>query len=126
MAGLALTGSRLGLLGIDVGKLWRAFPAAIGGLAGELCQRLGQPQAFNTGQVPLIERTYVGAGYGIPSEAGNAAIRRLAASEGILLDPIYTGKAFAGLLDLCERGALPTDWPLIFLHTGGFPALFAA
>jgi 1-aminocyclopropane-1-carboxylate deaminase/D-cysteine desulfhydrase-like pyridoxal-dependent ACC family enzyme len=43
-----------------------------------------------------------------------------------LLDPIYTGKAFAGMLDLCRRGALPADQPLIFLHTGGLPALFAA
>jgi D-cysteine desulfhydrase family pyridoxal phosphate-dependent enzyme len=125
MAGLTLAGSELGLLGIDVGKLWKAFPAAIGGLAEELCRRLGQPQIFEAGKVPLIERTYVGPAYGLPSEAANAAIRRLAGSEGILLDPIYTGKAFAGMLDLCQRGALPADQPLIFLHTGGLPALFA-
>ena len=126
MAGLALTGSPLGLLGIDVGKLWKAFPPTIGRLAEELCRRLGQPQAFDAGQVPLIERTYAGPSYGVPSQAASAAIRRLAQSEGILLDPIYTGKAFAGMLDLCRRGALPADQPLIFLHTGGLPALFAA
>ena len=126
MAGLALAGSELGLLGIDVGKLWKAFPPAIGRLAEELCGRLGQPQAFGGAQVPLIERTYVGPGYGVRSQAADAAIRRLAESEGILLDPIYTGKAFAGMLDLCQRGTLSAEQALIFLHTGGLPALFAA
>ena len=55
-----------------------------------------------------------------------AALHRLAATEGILLDPVYTGKAFAGLLDLVGQNALGRDEPIIFLHTGGLPALFAA
>jgi D-cysteine desulfhydrase len=74
--------------------------------------------------VPLIEGTYVGRRYGTPTEAGLAALRTLAQREGILLDPVYTAKAFAGLLDLHARGALP-DGPVLFLHTGGQPALFA-
>jgi D-cysteine desulfhydrase len=64
---------------------------------------------------------YQGEGYGIPSEAGNEAIRRLARAEGILLDPVYTGKAMAALL-ADHRNHEP---PLIFLHSGGVPALFA-
>ena len=67
----------------------------------------------------------MGGRYGVPSEAGDAATRRLARAEGILLDPVYTGKAFAGLLDLAENGAFAPDEPVIFLHTGGLPALFA-
>ena len=67
----------------------------------------------------------MGQRYGVPSPAGNEALRLLARSEGILLDPIYTGKAFAGLLDLAGRGELGRGEPLIFLHTGGLPALFA-
>ena len=67
----------------------------------------------------------MGERYGKPSAAGSAAIRRLAQTEGILLDPVYTGKAFAGLLDLAEKGAIAPDEPVIFLHTGGLPALFA-
>lgn len=66
---------------------------------------------------------YVGPGYGVPSEDGLAAIRRLARTEGIFLDPIYSGKAFAGLLDLAERGKLPPR--VCFWHTGGTPTLFA-
>ncbi len=125
LAGLTLIGSRLRPLGIDVGKLWRGFPASIAALAEEICARLGEPHPFTPGQTPLIEGTYVGGHYGIPSAAGNAAVRRLAQTEGILLDPVYTGKAFAGLLDLAERGVIRPDEPVIFLHTGGLPALFA-
>jgi len=67
--------------------------------------------------------SFVGPGYGVPSEAGNAAIRRLARSEGIFLDPIYSGKAFAGLLELVSKGELTGK--VLFWHTGGLPALFA-
>lgn len=67
--------------------------------------------------------SYVGPGYGVPSEAGDAAILLLARTEGIFLDPIYTGKGFAGLLDLAERGEL--SGRVLFWHTGGLPALFA-
>ena len=66
---------------------------------------------------------YVGAGYGVPSPEGDAAIAWLAQKEGILLDPIYTGKAFAGLLDLAGKGELTGR--VLFWHTGGLPTLFA-
>ena len=125
MAGLALLNSSLHLLGIDVGKLWKAFPASIARLAGELCSRLGEPRLFLPDQVPLIEKTYVGERYAALTPPCRNAIRRLAQLEGILLDPVYTGKAFAGLLDLVEQGQLGKDEPIVFLHTGGLPALFA-
>jgi 1-aminocyclopropane-1-carboxylate deaminase/D-cysteine desulfhydrase-like pyridoxal-dependent ACC family enzyme len=131
MAGLALIGSPIQLLGIDVGKLWKGFSASIAALASETCARLGEPHAFDAGQVPMIEHIYVGSRYGAPSPQGLAAIKRLARLEGLALDPVYTSKAFAGLLDLAEgadsRGQPPfgRDEPVIFLHTGGVPALFA-
>ena len=125
MAGLALLGSPLRLVGIDVGKLWKGFPPSIARLASEICARLDEPHPFAPQDVPLIEVTYVGQAYAVPSEQGNAALKRLARTEGILLDPVYTAKAFAGLLDLVERKQLSRDAPIIFLHTGGLPALFA-
>jgi D-cysteine desulfhydrase family pyridoxal phosphate-dependent enzyme len=125
LAGLALCGSGLELLGIDVGRLWRGFPASIAHLASQLCAVLGQPRLLQPGQVPLIEGEYVGRAYGLPSPEGLAALRRLAHLEGLLLDPVYTAKAFAGMLDLVQRQALGQSEPLIFLHTGGLPALFA-
>ncbi len=125
MAGLALLRSPLRLLGIDVGRLWKGFPASIARLASELCTRLGEPLGFKPAGVPLVENTYVGERYGAPSSAGAAAMQRMARSEGLLLDPVYTGKAFAGLLDRIERKELGQDGPVIFLHTGGAPAMFA-
>lgn len=67
----------------------------------------------------------IGPGYAIPSEAGCAAVRRLARSEGILVDPVYTGKALAGLFRLLEEGYFDQDESILFVHTGGAGALFA-
>jgi D-cysteine desulfhydrase family pyridoxal phosphate-dependent enzyme len=125
MAGLRLIDSPVQPLGIDVGKLWKGFPASIASLAGEICAMLGQPLAFSAEQAPLVEEAYVGASYGRPSPEGQAAIIKLARLEGLLLDPVYTAKACAGMLDLAQRGKLGKDEALIFLHTGGIPALFA-
>ena len=66
-----------------------------------------------------------GPGYAIPSEAGNAAVRLMAAEEGIFLDPVYTGKAFAGLLEMAREGVFGPDNCVLFLHTGGAGGLFA-
>jgi D-cysteine desulfhydrase family pyridoxal phosphate-dependent enzyme len=126
MAGLHLIGSSLRPLGIDVGRLWKDFPASIARLTSLLCLRLNQPHTFAPGDVPLIEGAYVGARYAVPTKQGQAAIRCLAQTEGVILDPVYTGKAFAGLLDLAGRGQLGRDEPIIFLHTGGLPALFVS
>jgi D-cysteine desulfhydrase family pyridoxal phosphate-dependent enzyme len=125
MAGLALIDSPLRLLGIDVGKLWKGFPGSIARLAEEICAFLGEPRRFSADQTPLIEERYVGEAYGRPSPEGLDAMHCLARLEGVLLDPVYTAKAFAGLLDLSRQGKLEAGRPLIFLHTGGLPALFA-
>ncbi|MEG0780395.1 MAG: D-cysteine desulfhydrase family protein, partial [Oscillospiraceae bacterium] len=66
---------------------------------------------------------HFGAGYSIPNAADTPAMLALAREEGILLDPIYTGKAFAGMLELLESGYFPGDDPLVFVHTGGAAAL---
>ena len=125
LAGLTLIDSSLSLLGIDIGKLWKGFPISLARLAGEICNHLGAKHDFKQSETPLLEGIYVGAKYGVPAPSGQNAIQLLAQAEGILLDPIYTGKAFAGLLDLVEKGQLGSNEPVIFLHTGGLPALFA-
>jgi 1-aminocyclopropane-1-carboxylate deaminase/D-cysteine desulfhydrase-like pyridoxal-dependent ACC family enzyme len=125
MAGLALCGSTVRPLGVDVTGLWRYLPASIARLASELCARLGAPRVFAPRDVPLIETSGDEAPvYGVPSAAGAVAMERLARLEGIALDRVYTAKAFATLLDLVERRALGSDEPVIFLHTGGLPALY--
>jgi D-cysteine desulfhydrase family pyridoxal phosphate-dependent enzyme len=72
-----------------------------------------------------VEDRYVGPGYGLPTDKMLEAVQLTARLEGLLLDPVYTGKAMAGLIDLVVRGELTTKDNIIFLHTGGSPALFA-
>jgi len=68
---------------------------------------------------------YFAPRYGEPNEEGMAAVKLLAQLEGILLDPVYTGKAMAGLLDGISQNRFRREGPLLFIHTGGAPALFA-
>ncbi|MCR5577093.1 MAG: D-cysteine desulfhydrase family protein [Oscillospiraceae bacterium] len=70
-------------------------------------------------------RDMCGPGYAIASAAGNAAVSLMAAREGIFLDPVYTGKAFAGLLEMAEEGVFGEEENVLFLHTGGAGGLFA-
>lgn len=68
---------------------------------------------------------YFAPQYGMPNEEGMAAVRLLAQLEGVLLDPVYTGKAMAGLIDGIAQQRFRDDGPILFVHTGGAPALFA-
>ena len=70
-----------------------------------------------------VRLDYAGEAYGVPSEAGNAAIEYMAKREGILLDPVYTGKAFAGLVEMARAREL--SGKVLFWHTGGVPTIFA-
>ena len=138
-AGLELLQSPVACLGIDVGKLWRGFPTSIAHMADTICSFLGEPGAMRRRSVasgrglpavdgvavPLLEGTYVGPGYARPTPEGLAAIHLLAETEGILLDPVYTSKACAGLLDLLQQGRFAQGQDVIFLHTGGVAGLFA-
>ena len=67
---------------------------------------------------------YVGDGYGIPTEGMAKAVQMLAQEEGILLDPVYSGKAMAGMIDLIRKGVIGKDQTVVFLHTGGAVGLF--
>ena len=68
---------------------------------------------------------YVGPGYAVSTPESLAALRLMARTEGILLDPVYTAKALAGLIDHVQRGVIGREDTVIFVHTGGIPALFA-
>ena len=68
---------------------------------------------------------YVGPGYSLPTDAMIEAVKLFASLEGILLDPVYTGKAAAGMIDLVRRGRFQRDESVLFVHTGGSPALYA-
>ncbi len=68
---------------------------------------------------------YFAPGYGVPNDAGMEAVKLLASTDGVLLDPVYTGKAMAGLIDGISQKRFNDDGPILFIHTGGAPALFA-
>jgi 1-aminocyclopropane-1-carboxylate deaminase/D-cysteine desulfhydrase-like pyridoxal-dependent ACC family enzyme len=76
------------------------------------------------GEVQL-DRDRIGPGYGAATEECREALHLAATLEGVLLDPVYTGKAMAGLVAAVREGRVPQDGQLVFLHTGGLPALFA-
>jgi 1-aminocyclopropane-1-carboxylate deaminase/D-cysteine desulfhydrase-like pyridoxal-dependent ACC family enzyme len=99
-------------------------PRDIAAMLHEAAGLLGMQSHLGVEDIVLIE-DYVGDGYGIPDARTFEAIRVLGGMEGILLDPIYSGKAFAGLLDQVRRGRISHDEHVMFLHTGGLPALFA-
>ena len=84
---------------------------------------LGYPYQITEEEIDL-SGDYLGAGYGIMTEAGQAAIRLLARTEGILLDPVYTGKAMSAYLDFVKKGRFKKEETVIFFHTGGIPLLF--
>jgi 1-aminocyclopropane-1-carboxylate deaminase/D-cysteine desulfhydrase-like pyridoxal-dependent ACC family enzyme len=92
-------------------------------IANQGARRLGLPIELGAGEFDS-DVSFVGEAYGIPTREGLAAIRVLARTEGILIDPVYTGKAMAALFQHCRERKLAKDRPAVFLHTGGAPALF--
>lgn len=73
----------------------------------------------------LLSNEYVGEAYGIPNEETLKTIKHLAKTEGIILDPVYTGKAFTGLVHDIKKGKFPKGKPILFIHTGGTAGVFA-
>ncbi len=122
-AGFAALDPSVAVIGIDVDAHPAAVAAEVTRLAGEVWTRLGLPGAFAVEKV-RVEGGYAGAAYGVPTEAMRAAVERSARLEGLLLDPVYSGKAMAGLIGLVAAGAFGRDDTVVFLHTGGTPALF--
>jgi len=92
-------------------------------LMREAAQMLGVQMEISAKDFEL--RDLCGPGYAIPSEEGNAAVSLMAESEGLFLDPVYTGKAFAGLAAMAKEGAFKPGERVLFLHSGGAGGLFA-
>ena len=126
MAGLAL-GAKLFLPGTKVHGMMvdrDAFDVITPALMREAAALLEED--LDIGEEDFLLRDLCGPGYAIPSEEGNAAVRLMAEREGLFLDPVYTGKAFAGLIQMAREGAFLETDNVLFLHTGGAGGLFAA
>ncbi len=111
-------------IGIDKGEAGEGpFDAHVLELANATARRLNVKVTFKPADV-IVCNDYLGDGYGIVGDLERRALRMVAESEGILLDPVYTGRAMGGLLDMIERGEFSAGDTILFWHTGGTPALF--
>jgi len=123
LVGLLGTHAHLPVTGINVRRPRAEQEGNVHGLAQATAELLGLPAVPRESVVALDE--WVGPGYSIPTDAMVEAVRMLASLEGVLLDPVYTGKAMAGLIGLIRRGYFKKEQRVVFLHTGGAPALYA-
>jgi 1-aminocyclopropane-1-carboxylate deaminase/D-cysteine desulfhydrase-like pyridoxal-dependent ACC family enzyme len=98
--------------------------ADLAGVANKAAELLALPERVQPADVD-VSVDYIGPGYGAVTPGGREAIDLLARTEGILLDPVYTAKAMAGLIDDVRRGRLGPADTVVFIHTGGTPAVFA-
>lgn len=124
LAGARLLGADVEVLGVNVGAFPQEVVARMAREAAEGVEEyLGVKPALGPGDVRVLD-DYRFGGYGVTPRPVVDVIRQVAELEGLLLDPVYTAKAMAGLIDLAKRGELGPDHTVVFLHTGGLPALF--
>lgn len=124
IAGTRLFGCASKILGISVDERAEVLSHRVAKLTNEILDRLGASDQITPEDV-FVNDHYLGEGYGVMGEPEAEAIRLLAQNEGILVDPVYTGRAAAGLIDLIRTGFFKPDETVLFWHTGGTPALFA-
>ena len=124
VAGAAACGYQGQLLAISIDQTSADLKALVSPLAAEVCRHL-EIASPPPSRLVAVDDGYLGGGYAVMGDPEREAIRLLARTEGILLDPVYTGRAMAGLLDQIRQGVIGPGETVLFWHTGGTPALFA-
>ena len=124
IAGMVGNNAGIPVTGIGVNRKKPVQEAAVLNLANETLEYIGAEARVPAEKVVAFD-DYVGPGYSLPTDAMVEAVKMLARTEGILLDPVYSGKAMSGLIDLARKGYFPKGSNVLFLHTGGSPALYA-
>jgi D-cysteine desulfhydrase family pyridoxal phosphate-dependent enzyme len=122
--GQRLFGFKGKVLGISIDEPEAWLKTRVSTLASDGSEKLGKRIDFTPDDV-LANEEYCKAGYGVLTDAEREAVKLFAKHEGLLLDPVYTGRAAAGMIDLIRKGFFKKDETLLFWHTGGQPALFA-
>jgi D-cysteine desulfhydrase len=112
------------VLGISIDEPEDHLKNHVSTLASDASEKLGERIQFTRDDV-LANENYCQAGYGVFGKGEREAIHLFASLEGLLLDPVYTGRAAAGMIDLIRKGFFKKDETVLFWHTGGQPALFA-
>jgi L-cysteate sulfo-lyase len=124
VVGAELLRSGILVVGITVSRAKAQVEERVMALAEKTLAHMGIKAAIARDRVVAYDQ-YYGEAYGVPTPGMIEAVKMLAATEGIILDPVYTGKAMAGLIDLVRRGRFKKGETVVFAHTGGTPALFA-
>ncbi len=112
------------VLGISIDESEEWLQTHVSKIASDASEKFGVRIEFTPADV-LANADYCGAGYGVLTDAEREAVNLFAKYEGLLLDPVYTGRAAAGMIDLIRKGFFKKDETVLFWHTGGQPALFA-
>jgi 1-aminocyclopropane-1-carboxylate deaminase/D-cysteine desulfhydrase-like pyridoxal-dependent ACC family enzyme len=124
VAGARLFGFRGRITGISVDQPADGLRETVAELATRTAALLGERLSIHPGEID-VDDGFLGEGYGVMSDLERQAIRAFAADEGLLLDPVYTGRAAGGMLARIREGRIGRDERVLFWHTGGTPALFA-
>ena len=112
------------VLGISIDESEEWLKSHVSQLASDASQKIGEQVEIMPSDV-LANADYCRAGYGVLTDTEREAVQLFAKYEGLLLDPVYTGRAAAGMIDLIRKGFFKKDETVLFWHTGGQPALFA-
>lgn len=124
VTGFAGSQSNMDVVGINISRGKKEQEEKVFKLVTETATHIGIPATISRETIKCFDE-YVGPGYALPTDEMIEAVKFLARIEGILLDPVYTGKAFAGLIDLIQKGVWNKEDNILFVHSGGTPALFA-
>jgi D-cysteine desulfhydrase len=122
LTGLVGNNSQIPVIGINVSRTKEVQEALVYELVEKVAAKVGIENPIPKETVVCFG-DYVGPGYSQPTDSMIEAVRTLAETEAILMDPVYTGKAIAGLIDLVRKGFFDPDENVLFVHTGGSPAL---
>ena len=124
MVGARLSGFTSRIMGISVDHRATDYVPRLIDLAQATAEQIDHTLSFNAADFEVNDH-YLGGGYAVMGEPEREAIKLTAQTEGLLVDPVYTGRAMAGLIDLIRQGEFKPNQPVLFWHTGGTPALFA-
>jgi D-cysteine desulfhydrase len=126
IAGCALYGLKARVLGISADEPSASLAATVRGIIEALADRLGGSRtAFGADRDIDVDDGFVGEGYGVPTDGSREALTMAARHEGVVLDPVYTAKAMAGMIERIRRGGFSAAQTVLFWHTGGQAGLFA-
>jgi len=126
MLGKEICSDKINIIGINIDKGIngeKSFKESVLDLTNKTSKKLEISKEFNINDI-ILRDEFTGEGYGVVGDSEREAIQLLARTEGILLDPVYTGRAMAGLIAMIRNKEFSKDENVVFWHTGGTPALF--